>query len=115
MQWLLNFKDSDGLTARWLEKLAIFVYEIVHGSEKRTGHADSVTRISNQDVTMDQANAHTSGAEAKHPLQNNDEASDTESPNLPHMGKRTKPVTNQKKQMKQKSHQQHPYTRDDEQ
>ena len=26
LQWLHNFKDSDGLTARWLEKLAAFEY-----------------------------------------------------------------------------------------
>ena len=34
LQWLLNFKDPDGLTARSLEKLAAFEYEIVHRSGK---------------------------------------------------------------------------------
>ena len=28
LQWLHNFKDPDGLTARWLEKLAAFDYEV---------------------------------------------------------------------------------------
>ena len=28
MRWLHNFKDPDGLTARWLEKLATFDYEV---------------------------------------------------------------------------------------
>ena len=28
LQWLHNFKDRDGLTARCLEKLAVFDYEV---------------------------------------------------------------------------------------
>ena len=35
LQWLHNFKDADALTARWLEKLAAFNYEIVHRPENR--------------------------------------------------------------------------------
>ena len=30
LQWLHNSKISDGLTARWLEKLAAFDYEVRH-------------------------------------------------------------------------------------
>ena len=66
------------LTARWLEKLAAFEYKIVHRSGKRIGHADSMSRIPSQNAITDQANIPTRGAEAKHPTQNNDEASDTE-------------------------------------
>ena len=30
LQWLHSFKDPDGITARWLEKLAPFDYEVGH-------------------------------------------------------------------------------------
>ena len=76
-QWLHNFKDLDSLTARCLEKIADAEYEIVHRSGKSTGHADIMSRISNRGATTHQVNAPTCGAEAKHPTQNNDEASDT--------------------------------------
>ena len=45
MQWLHNFKDPDGLTARWLEKLAAFDYEVQHRPGKSIGHADGFSRI----------------------------------------------------------------------
>ena len=45
LQWLHSFKDSDGLTARWLEKLAPFVYEVRHRPGKSIGHADGLSRI----------------------------------------------------------------------
>ena len=92
LQWLHNFKDPDGLTARWLEKLAAFEYEIVHRSGKSIGHADSMSRIPNQDATMDHPNSPTRGAEAKHPTQNN-EASGTEWPNRPRTNEEKAPVT----------------------
>ena len=44
LQWLHNFKDPDALTARWLEKLAAFNYEVVHKPGKSIGHADSLSR-----------------------------------------------------------------------
>ena len=59
LQWLHNFKDPDTLTARWLEKLAAFDYEIEHSSGKSIGHADSMTRLPattaalNMTATMD--------------------------------------------------------------
>ena len=81
LQWFYNFEDSHVLTTRWLEKLAAFQYEIVHLSGKSIRNADSVSRISSQDATADQANAFTRSAEAKHPTQTNDEASNTEWPN----------------------------------
>ena len=95
--WLHNFKDLDGLTARWLEKLAAFEHEIVHGSGKSIGHADSLSWISSQDATTDQANVLRRAAEAKHPTQNNDEASDTEWPNRPRTNKKKALITQKKR------------------
>ena len=45
LQWLHNFKDPDGLTARWLEELAAFDYEVQHRPGKSIGHADGLSRI----------------------------------------------------------------------
>ena len=45
LQRLDNFKDPDGLTARWLEKLAAFDYEVQHRPGKSIGHADGPSRI----------------------------------------------------------------------
>ena len=40
LQLLHSFKDPDGLTARWLEKLAAFDYEVQHRPCKSIRHAD---------------------------------------------------------------------------
>ena len=67
LQWLHNFKDPDALTARWLEKLAAFDYEIEHRSGKSIGHADCMSRLPtsaaavNMTTTMD-VNASTDDA-----------------------------------------------------
>ena len=59
LQWLHNFKDLDALTARWLEKLAAFDYEIEHRSSKSIGHANCMSRLPattaalNMTATMD--------------------------------------------------------------
>ena len=45
LQWLHNFEDPDGLTARWLEKLAEFDYEVQHRAGKSIDHADGFSRI----------------------------------------------------------------------
>ena len=45
LQWLHSFKDPDGMTARWLEKLAPFDYEVRHRPGKLIGHADGLSRI----------------------------------------------------------------------
>ena len=45
LQWLHNFKDPDRITARWLEKLAPFDYDIRHRPGKSFGHADGLSRI----------------------------------------------------------------------
>ena len=45
LRWLHNFKDPDGLVARWLEKLAQFDYVVEHRPGKSIGHADGLSRI----------------------------------------------------------------------
>ena len=45
LQWLHSFKDPDGVTARWLETLAPFDYEVRHRPGKFIGHADGLSRI----------------------------------------------------------------------
>ena len=55
-----------------------------------------MSRIPRQDATTDQANVPTRGAEAKHPTENNDEASDTEWPNRPRTNEEKATVTQQK-------------------
>ena len=99
LQWLHNFKDPDGLTARLLEKLADFEYEIVHRSGKSIGHADSMSRVPSQDASMDHAHAPTRGAEAEHPMQSNEDASDTEWPNQSQTIEQKAPVTQRKGHM----------------
>ena len=62
LQWLHNFKDPDALTARWLEKLAAFNYEVVHRPDKSIRHADGLSRIPpkalNMVSTQSKINAH---------------------------------------------------------
>ena len=45
LQWLHNFKDPDGLRARWLEKFAAFEYEVQRRPGKSIGQADGLSRI----------------------------------------------------------------------
>ena len=45
LQWSHSFKDPDGITSRWLEKLAPFDYEVRHRPGKSIGHADGLSRI----------------------------------------------------------------------
>ena len=45
LQGLHSFKDTDGITARWLQKLAPFDYEVRHRPGKPIGHADGLSRI----------------------------------------------------------------------
>ena len=55
LQWLHNFKDPDGLTARWLEKLAAFDCEVQHRPGKKIGRADGLSRIPSVQVTSSQS------------------------------------------------------------
>ena len=52
LQWLHNFEDPDGLTARWLEKLAAFEYEVRHEPRKSIGYADELSRITQAKVKI---------------------------------------------------------------
>ena len=45
LQWLHNFEDPDGLTARWLEKLAEFDYEVQYRAGKSIDQVDGLSRI----------------------------------------------------------------------
>ena len=45
LPWLHIFKDLDGITVRWLEKLAAFDYEVQHRPGKSIGHADGLPQI----------------------------------------------------------------------
>ena len=45
LKWLHIYKDPDALTARWLEKLPAFDYDIEHRSGKSIGHADCMPRL----------------------------------------------------------------------
>ena len=42
-QWLHNLKDPDALTARLLEKLAAFNYEVAHRPRNSIGHGDDLS------------------------------------------------------------------------
>ena len=52
LQWLHNFKDQDALTARCLEKLATFNYEVVHRRGESLGHADGLSRTPPRALNM---------------------------------------------------------------
>ena len=54
LRWLHNFKDPDGLIARWIEKLAAFDYEVQHRPGKFIAHADSLSRIPSESVQLTQ-------------------------------------------------------------
>ena len=43
--WLYSFRESDGLLARWIEKLGQFDFEIKHEAEKKITHADCLSRV----------------------------------------------------------------------
>ena len=44
LQWLLNFRNPEGQTARWLEELAMYEFEIQHRQGARHGNADALSR-----------------------------------------------------------------------
>ena len=50
LQWLHNFKDPDGITTRWLEKLAPFEYDVRYRPGKSIGHADGLSRIPSSNI-----------------------------------------------------------------
>ena len=52
VQWLHNFKDPDGMTTRWLEKLASFDYTIRHRPGTSIGHANGLSRVPFHEVNV---------------------------------------------------------------
>ena len=53
--WLYSFKDPDGLVARWIEKLSLFDFEIVHRPGTKIAHADALSRTPDSVVTVSAA------------------------------------------------------------
>eukprot|EP00731_Ephydatia_muelleri_P004049 Em0002g225a len=45
LQWLHNFKEPEGQTARWLEQLAEYNYRVVHRPGRHHTNADSLSRM----------------------------------------------------------------------
>ena len=45
LQWLVNFRDPQGLLARWLEILADYQFDIVHRAGSAHGDADALSRV----------------------------------------------------------------------
>ena len=44
LQWLLNFKDTDGILARWLTTLSKYSFTLVHRAGKNHSNADALSR-----------------------------------------------------------------------
>ncbi|CAG2215490.1 Transposon Ty3-G Gag-Pol polyprotein,Transposon Ty3-I Gag-Pol polyprotein [Mytilus edulis] len=44
LRWLLNFKNPEGQTARWLEFLSSYNFEIQHRAGRQHGNADGLSR-----------------------------------------------------------------------
>ena len=44
LRWLLNYKDADGMLARWLAKLQEFDFHIEHRPGRFHGNADGLSR-----------------------------------------------------------------------
>ena len=43
--WLAFFKSPDGMLARWIERLSVFDYEIVHRPGRNHANADAMSRL----------------------------------------------------------------------
>ena len=52
LQWLHNFEDPEGMTARWLEKLASFAYTVPHRPGMSIGHPDGLSRVPSHEVNV---------------------------------------------------------------
>ena len=53
LQWLNKLKDPDGMTARWLERLASFDYTFRHSPGTSIGHADGLSGVPSHEVNND--------------------------------------------------------------
>ena len=47
--WIYSFKETDGMVARWIEKLGQFNFDIEHRVGKKIPHADCLSRINTED------------------------------------------------------------------
>ena len=47
LKWSKNFKQPKGQVARWIERLAVFAFEIEHRPGQNHGSTDGVSRIPN--------------------------------------------------------------------
>ena len=45
LRWLFNFKDPEGQTARWLQRLGCYEFDIEHRAGRKHTNADAVSRI----------------------------------------------------------------------
>ena len=69
LQWFHNFKDLDGMTARWLERLASFDYTVHHRLGTSIGQSDGLSRVPSQEVNVVAQNS--SGIECPHQDESN--------------------------------------------
>ena len=51
--WLHSFRDTDGLLARWIERLAIFDYVVTHRPGKLHSNADALSRLLDENHSAD--------------------------------------------------------------
>ena len=71
LQWLYSFKEPEGQTARWLEMLQEFDFEVIHRRGRDHGNADALSRSNIQEACI----ASTSVLDhSVQQLQQNDEA-----------------------------------------
>ena len=52
LQLLNSFEDPDGMTTRWLEKLASFDYTVRHKPGTSIGHADGLSRVPSHEIKV---------------------------------------------------------------
>ena len=53
LQWLMHFKQPEGQTARWLQKLQEYDFEVVHRPGRQHGNADALSRLPRPCLAMD--------------------------------------------------------------
>ncbi len=46
LRWLVNFREPEGMVARWIQCLLTFDYEVQHRHGKAHGNADALSRRS---------------------------------------------------------------------
>ena len=64
LQWLHNFKEPEGQTARWLEQLAEYNYRVVHRPGRHHTNADSLSRMPCKQCGLSEASDGTTSCDA---------------------------------------------------